>query len=129
MEDVSHLLQYRRFFGVLLSVLPGLEAAFGLSALTLFLVADALDGSWGLGIGLAALTFLLVLTIWIFVGQKIQEWAEDKSGMFLFGLCLPFLIIFFGAMTAIFMMPSSEHAAPAASHAAAMIAPVLAAFG
>jgi hypothetical protein len=33
----------------------------------------------------------------------IQKWAEEKTGMFLFALNIPFLLIFFGAMTWLFI--------------------------
>src|SRR5690606_7623938 len=84
MEDASHLLQDRRFFGLLFSVLPGLELMYGLTFLVIWLFADVLQVPWGWGVGLGGLTFALTLVIWLFVGMGIQKWTEDKSGKFLF---------------------------------------------
>ncbi len=98
MDDASHLLQYRRFFGILFSVLPGLELTYGLAAVVLWLLADVIGVDFGWGAGLAGITFFLTLTGWLFVGMGIQKWAEDKTAGFLFGINVPFLLIFFGAM-------------------------------
>ncbi len=98
MEDATHLLQYRRFFGILFSVLPGLELTYGLAGLVLWILADLAGLDFGWGAGLAAITFALTLSGWLFVGMGIQKWAEDKSAGFLFGINVPFLLIFAVAM-------------------------------
>ncbi len=103
MEDASHLLQYRRFFGLLFSVLPGLELMYGLTFLVIWLFADVLQVPWGWGVGLGGLTFALTLVIWLFVGMGIQKWTEDKSGKFLFALNVPFLVILFVSMGWLFV--------------------------
>lgn len=103
MEDATHLLQYRRFFGLLFSVLPGLELMYGLTFLVIWIFADLIQIPWGWGVGLGGLTFALTLTVWLFVGMGIQKWAEEKTGMFLFALNVPFLLIFFGTMIWLFV--------------------------
>lgn len=122
MDDASHLLQYRRFFGILFSVLPGLELTYGMSALVLWLLADVAEIEWGWGIGIAGITFALTLTLWLFVGMGIQKWAEEKTATFLFILNAPFLVVFFGFMIWLFVetvvnatqpgapAPTAEHA-------------------
>jgi hypothetical protein len=103
MDDASHLLQYRRFFGTLFSVLPGLELTYALSALVLWVLGDIVLMEFGWALGLGAITFVLTFVIWLFVGMGIQKWVEDKSGTFLFVLNLPFLLIFFGFMGWLFV--------------------------
>lgn len=103
MEDTSHLLQYRRFFGTLFSVLPGLELVYGLSALLLYLLADTLMMDWGWAVGVAAIAFVVTFGIWLFVGTFIQRWVEDKSGTLLFILNLPFLVVLLGFLGWLFV--------------------------
>lgn len=121
MDDASHLLQYRRFFGTLFSVLPGLELTYALSALVLYLLADVAEIEWGWGVGFAGITFALTLAAWLFIGMGIQKWAEEKSATFLAILNAPFLVVFFGFMFWLFYetvinatspgaMPADEHA-------------------
>lgn len=98
MEDASHLLQYRRFFGILFSVLPGLELTYGLAALVIWLLTDVVQIPWGWGVGLGAITYVTTFGVWLFVGMGIQRWAEDKSAKFLFLLNVPFLVVLFGFM-------------------------------
>lgn len=117
MDDASHLLQYRRFFGLLFSVLPGLELMYGLTFLAIWLFADVIQIPWGWGVGLGGLTFALTLTVWLFVGMGIQKWAEDKSGMFLFALNAPFLLIFFGFMGWLFVEIVLFAEGPGGAHA------------
>ncbi|MCZ7683694.1 MAG: hypothetical protein M5U28_34965 [Sandaracinaceae bacterium] len=121
MDDASHLLQYRRFFGTLFSVLPGLELTYALSALVLYLLADVAEIEWGWGIGFAGITFVLTLSVWLFVGMGIQKWAEEKTATFLFILNAPFLVVFFGFMFWLFyetvINATSPGAAPAEEHA------------
>lgn len=102
MDDATHLLQYRRFFAILFSVLPGLVLTYALSALVIWVVADVMLAPWGLAVGLAGLTFTLVLSAWLFIGMGIQRWTEDKSATFLFAVNAPFLVIFLGFMTWLF---------------------------
>lgn len=96
MDDASHVLVYRRFFGVLLTVLPGLVLCYILAGLIMLLIGDALDAGFGWAIGLGAAMFAIVLVGWIFIGSMIEKWTEEKSGMFLFGVSAPFLLILFG---------------------------------
>lgn len=103
MDDATHLLQYRRFFGLLLSVLPGLVMMFALTFGVIWVTADLIQIPWGWGIGLGGLTFALTLVGWLFLGMWIQRWAEDKSGKFLFALNLPFLLILAGFMGWLFV--------------------------
>ncbi|HEY8431113.1 MAG TPA: hypothetical protein VIL20_22190 [Sandaracinaceae bacterium] len=125
MEDASHLLQYRRFFGTLFSVLPGLELTYGLSALVLWLFADVAELDWAWGVGLAGITFAVTLSVWLFVGMFVQRWTEDKSATFLFLLNAPFLLIFFGFMGWLFwatvLNANSPGAMPEATESAALV--------
>ncbi len=124
MEDASHLLQYRRFFGTLFSVLPGLELTYALSAFVLWLLADVIEIEWGWGIGVAGITFFLTLTAWLFVGMGIQKWAEEKTATFLFALNAPFLLVFFGFMFWLFyetVLNATQPGAAPAEHARLVI--------
>src|SRR5688572_31236946 len=96
MEDASHVLVYRRFFGVLLTVLPGLVLCYIAAGLIMLLIGDALDAGFGWAAGIGAAMFTIVLVSWIFIGSMIERWTEEKSGMFLFGVSVPFLVILFG---------------------------------
>jgi hypothetical protein len=98
MEDASHLLQYRRFFGIIFSVLPGLELTYALAGVTMYVLGDVAGLDFGVSIGLSAIVFVLTFVGWLFAGTAIQKWTEDKPGMFLFGISSPFLLIFFGVM-------------------------------
>ena len=95
MSDAIHLQIYRRFFAVLLSVVPGLNLVLGLAALVLWLFADVIEADWGFSVGLGAVTFAIAFVAWIFVGLGVQKWAEHKSAGLLIGLCAPFLAVDF----------------------------------
>jgi hypothetical protein len=92
MEDDTHLLQYKRFFAVLLSVLPGMLVSYGLTAFVLWLFDDVLN-MFGVAAGLGGFVFFGTVVAWIFIGLMIQRWAEEKPMGFLAGLCSPFIII------------------------------------
>ena len=92
MSDAIHLQVYRRFFAVLISVIPGVNLSLGLGALMLWLFADVIEIDWGVSVGIGAVTLAVVFLIWIFVGLGVQKWAEHKSAGLLFGLCMPFLL-------------------------------------
>ncbi len=127
MEDASHLLQYRRFFGLLLSVLPGLELVYALSALVVWILGDLVLMEFGWALGLGAITFVLTFVIWLFAGMGIQKWVEDKSGMLLFLINLPFLLVFFAFMGWLFVA-TVIHAEPvggAAPAQSAVVQPLL----
>lgn len=129
MEDASHLLQYRRFFALLFSVLPGLELMYGLAALMLWLFADVIGIEFGWGAGIAAITFALTLAVWLFAGLGIQKWAEDKSAGFLFALNLPFLLVFFGTMGWLFYASVIAGHEPGAAEHSRVIVETLRALG
>lgn len=98
MSDATHLQVYRRFFAVLFSVVPGLNLLVAISGLVLWLLADVIELDWGIGIGVAAITFVTLGATWIFLGQRIQVWAAGKSTGLLAGLNAPFLLVDFAAM-------------------------------
>ena len=93
MSEQIHLQQYQRFFAILLSVLPGLNLILGLAGLVLWLIADVAQAEWGLGIGLAGLTFAVGGLVWVVVGIGVRTWAEQKPTGLLFGACAPFLVL------------------------------------
>ena len=127
MSDAIHLQIYRRFFAVLLSVVPGLNLVVGLAALVLWLFADVIEVDWGFGVGLAAVTFAVSFFAWIFAGLGVQKWAEHKGAGLLFGLCAPFLLLDFVLMGWLFysiLERPDEAAAPTAAwviHALSML--------
>lgn len=92
MSDATHLQNYQRFFAILFSVLPGLNVIVTVAGLVLWLIADVAEAEWGLGVGLAALTFAILTVIWIFVGIGVRTWAEQKPLGMLAGACAPFII-------------------------------------
>ncbi len=93
MSDQIHLQQYQRFFAILFSVIPGLNAILALGGLVLWLIADLAEADWGLAIGVAALVSLIVFLGWVFIGMGVRNWAEQKSTGLLVGLCSPFLLV------------------------------------
>lgn len=121
MDDATHLLQYRRFFGILFSVLPGLVLTYALAAGVIWLVADVIQAPWGLAVGLGGLTFTLILSGWLFVGMGIQRWTEDKSATFLFAVNAPFLIIFLGFMVWLFFAVVVNATGPGSEEHAALL--------
>jgi len=93
MSEQIHLQQYQRFFAILFSVVPGLNAIVALAGLTLWLIADIAEADWGVGIGVAALVALLSFIGWVFLGMGVRAWAERKPTGLLVGLCSPFLVV------------------------------------
>lgn len=93
MDDNSHTLVYRRFFGILASTLPGLNLVLGLAALMLWVFADLVGMEWGWAIGIAAIILCFSFVGWLFVGVLIQQWAQDKSTGLLVAINAPFLLI------------------------------------
>ncbi|MCA9610682.1 MAG: hypothetical protein KC619_34040 [Myxococcales bacterium] len=93
MSDQTHMQSYQRFFAILFSVLPGLNMIVVLAGLVLWLVADVAEAEWALGIGLGALTFVILMIVWIFVGIGVRTWAEQKSLGMLAGACAPFIVL------------------------------------
>lgn len=93
MDDSAHTQVYRRFFAVLLSVLPGLNLVLGVASGVIFLLNDILDLEWGWSIGAGAVALGLTFVVWVLVGLGIQKWAENKSAGMLFGLNAPFILV------------------------------------
>lgn len=98
MEDHSHLQVYRRFFGTLLSVVPGVNLVLGIAALVLWIFADLVEIEWGWAVGIAAVVLAICFVAWIFIGLGVQKWAESKSAGLLFGINAPFLLLDIGFM-------------------------------
>ena len=93
MDDNSHTLVYRRFFGILASTLPGLNLVLGLAALTLWIFGDLVMIEWGWAVGIAAIVLCATFVAWVFIGLGVQKWAEDKSAGLLFGINAPFILV------------------------------------
>ena len=93
MSDQTHLQSYQRFFAILFSVLPGLNVIVMVAGLVLWLIADVAEAEWALGIGLGALTFVILTIVWIFVGIGVRDWAEQKPLGMLAGMCAPFILL------------------------------------
>lgn len=129
MSDAIHLQIYRRFFAVLLSVVPGLNLIVGLAALVLWLFADVIEVDWGFGVGLAAVTFAIAFVAWIFVGLGLQKWAEHKGAGLLFGLCAPFLLLDFVLMGWLFYASVFAEEEEAAATTAAWVIHTLSMLG
>ena len=122
MSEATHLQSYQRFFAILFSVLPGLNAIVVLAGLTLWLIADVAEADWGLGIGLAALVFAMCTVVWVFVGIGVRNWAEQKPMGMLLGLCAPFILvdgIFMGWL--FWFVVIKEHEPAAATTAAEVV--------
>src|SRR5262245_46369232 len=96
MEDASHVIVYRRFFGVLLTVLPGLVLCYIMAAIIMAIVGDLAGAEFGCAAGVGAVMCTLVVVAWIFIGSMLERWTEEKSGMFLFGVSLPFILMVIG---------------------------------
>ncbi|MCB9593491.1 MAG: hypothetical protein H6719_12225 [Sandaracinaceae bacterium] len=125
MSDATHLQNYQRFFAILFSVLPGLNVIVTVAGLVLWLVADVAEAEWGLGVGLAALTFAILTVVWIFVGIGVRTWAEQKPLGMLAGACAPFIIVDAIFMSWLFyFVVIAEHEEPAATSAAAILTAV-----
>lgn len=103
MEDASHLLVYRRFFGLILTVLPGLDLCYIVAALVMALIGDALGADFGWAVGFGAIGFVLVLFAWIFIGPIIERWAEDKPMGLLAGASVPFILLTLGGLLAFYI--------------------------
>jgi hypothetical protein len=103
MEDASHVIVYRRFFGVLLAVLPGLVLCYIACGITMLIVGDAIGANFGWAIGFGALLFMLVLIAWIFIGSMLEKWTEEKSAGFLAGVAAPFIFVLMGGFCGMFL--------------------------
>lgn len=93
MSEATHLQSYQRFFAILFSVLPGLNLIVSVAGLVLWLIADVAEAEWGVGIGVAAVTFALLMILWVFLGIYVRDWAEQKPMGMLAGLCAPFILV------------------------------------
>lgn len=93
MSENIHTQVYQRFFAVLVSVIPGVNLVLGVASLVLFLLADVVEIEWGWAVGVAAIVLCIVFVVWIFIGIKVQEWAEEKSTGLLAGICAPFMLV------------------------------------
>ena len=121
MSDATHLQNYQRFFAILFSVLPGLNMIVAIAGLVLWLIADVAEAEWGLGVGIAALTFSILTVIWIFIGIGVRTWAEQKPLGMLAGMCAPFIVLDAVFMSWLFWMVVIKEHDPAAESAAAVL--------
>jgi hypothetical protein len=103
MEDTTHLQVYRRFFALLIVVLPGVVLCYSVAVGLMALFGDAigLDSGWAIGFG--AIGFAAIIVTWIFLGPLIERWAEEKPLGLLAGVATPLILITIGGMLGFYL--------------------------